>query len=771
MTVEVWKHQYKCTSIVEFKEEEVIEDEVGGFNMLREKDVPISVYLCNAFNHKLITTHEWKRANICRKYLRALTVADIATGDGKSVTDAALNGIRSNTTPRQIQWYEQGKPNATDWSNWRTVLEKSLCHKDGKLWIELGKWKNGAAQQVKANWEWFWDENNDTLFQRRGTIWRRYQATTRTRRLRSSRAFQYYTVIQQPPHWKTLQLTTTHIRQGLIYMEGCTSSITEEEETIQYQPTIKGLQEWMKDQVGEEWVFEGVEMTEGIDRLVTDIMNGSAVGVSDGSFKEECGTAAWMLEDSKGEQSIVGRLKTPGFPSDQSAYRSEISGIYGMVAMVEGIKQVWKIANGHITLGCDGKQAGLQALDIEHYRTTCTQQSFDLLSGIQGYIRASTIKYTYRHIKGHQDDKVKLQDLDYWALLNIEMDMLAKDWWGQQINMKQYVQYIIPKGIWKISLLGNRTSNDLQNYLRDSIEGAKAAEYWADKRKRFTEESYFEVDWKAVEQAMKSSTLQRQHWVTKFESGCCATGKMMHIWKKRLIPNCPRCNAQIEDTTHILQCQSKSSYVVWNQSIKKLKDWLTESNTCPDLVTIMVTALHQWKHNKSMVRPLGMQSPRSNELWYAQLRIGWRNALGGSLSTLWKEVQHSYYISLGRRKTGARWVSELIKKLWLVSWDQWEDRNHTLHKSPLADDLSGALSLDRSICIEWAKGTTAMPQRVKQTFPPTVDKLLHEPLEKKKQWFTLVRSYKEMIGEVEDDEFGRANKKMRRWVGLEPNIN
>ena len=51
----------------------VIEDEVGGFNMLREKDVPISVYLCNAFNHKLITTHEWKRANICRKYLKALT--------------------------------------------------------------------------------------------------------------------------------------------------------------------------------------------------------------------------------------------------------------------------------------------------------------------------------------------------------------------------------------------------------------------------------------------------------------------------------------------------------------------------------------------------------------------------------------------------------------------------------------------------------------------------------------------------------------------------
>ena len=138
----------------------------------------------------------------------------------------------------------------------------------------------------------------------------------------------------------------------------------------------------------------------------------------------------------------------------------------------------------------------------------------------------------------------------------------------------------------------------------------------------------------------------------------------------------------------------------------------------------------------------------------------------GSLATLWKEIQQGYYVAIGRRKTGARWASELIKKLWLISWDQWADRNMTLHGTPLAEDLSGAISLDRAIKAEWTKGTNHMPHRVKNTFTRSVENILKQPLEEKKHWFTLVRSYREMIGDSIDDEFSPAHKKLRKWVGL-----
>ena len=143
--------------------------------------------------------------------------------------------------------------------------------------------------------------------------------------------------------------------------------------------------------------------------------------------------------------------------------------------------------------------------------------------------------------------------------------------------------------------------------------------------------------------------------------------------------------------------------------------------------------------------------------------------MGGSLSTLWKEIQHSYYVSIGKRKTGARWVSELIKKLWLISWDQWADRNMSLHDTPLAEDLTGALSLNRSIRNEWEKGTTNMPRRVKRKFRKNVENILAKSLKTRQKWFTLVRSYREMVGTAEEDEFSPLNKKtkkLRKWVGL-----
>jgi hypothetical protein len=38
-----------------------------------------------------------------------------------------------------------------------------------------------------------------------------------------------------------------------------------------------------------------------------------------------------------------------------------------------------------------------------------------------------------------------------------------------------------------------------------------------------------------------------------------------------------------------------------------------------------------------------------------------------------------HYINIGERKTGKRWISSLIKKLWEIAWDLWEHRNGVLH--------------------------------------------------------------------------------------------
>ena len=57
---------------------------------------------------------------------------------------------------------------------------------------------------------------------------------------------------------------------------------------------------------------------------------------------------------------------------------------------------------------------------------TSNQQILDLLSGIQGYIRNSSVIYIPKYVKGHQDDLVNIEILDRLALMNIEVDYWAK---------------------------------------------------------------------------------------------------------------------------------------------------------------------------------------------------------------------------------------------------------------------------------------------------------------------------------------------------------
>ena len=229
-------------------------------------------------------------------------------------------------------------------------------------------------------------------------------------------------------------------------------------------------------------------------KSIADITNGTAIGVSDGSFKDQFGTASWVIENARGTQRITGNVLIPGHHTDHSAYRSEIGGLYGLVLMTELMKEVWGVSGGGITLGCDGLGALYQSVDVKYFITSCKQQHFDLISGIQGYIRPSAITYTPKHIKGHQDDIIDISKLDRWAILNIEMDFRAKDYWQQMISNQHYFDFRTNKGLWTINICGKRICTYLAAFLRESIDGEAVADYWVHKRKRFSEKGFINVD-------------------------------------------------------------------------------------------------------------------------------------------------------------------------------------------------------------------------------------------------------------------------------------
>ena len=141
--------------------------------------------------------------------------------------------------------------------------------------------------------------------------------------------------------------------------------------------------------------------------------------------------------------------------------------------------------------------------------------------------------------------------------------------------------------------------------------------------------------------------------------------------------------------------------------------------------------------------------------------------MGGCLSLEWARAQQEYYQWIGSRRTGKRWVIALIKKLWQIAWDLWDNRNEFLHKTNMAADLSGAVSLDKAIREECRLGSGGLPAVVQTTFPKDIDKLINAPLLQRKSWLVLVRAARELVHDTRiQDEFTDPRSFLHNWVGL-----
>jgi hypothetical protein len=109
----------------------------------------------------------------------------------------------------------------------------------------------------------------------------------------------------------------------------------------------------------------------------------------------------------------------PGASTDQSAYRSEVAGLFGIATMVREICALHDITAGTVYLGCDGLSALLNCTDID-YVVKPTAPHFDLITATRAMLQQCPVKWIPHHVLGHQDDDSDAF-LDRWRLSMTEM--------------------------------------------------------------------------------------------------------------------------------------------------------------------------------------------------------------------------------------------------------------------------------------------------------------------------------------------------------------
>eukprot|EP00957_Ditylum_brightwellii_P070376 5346898-Ditylum_brightwellii.AAC.1 len=154
------------------------------------------------------------------------------------------------------------------------------------------------------------------------------------------------------------------------------------------------------------------------------IRTGTALAVSDRSFKYGRGAAECIMEDKVSSlHQITATSTVPGHIYTHDAYRAELKGIYMITQITQQVCRLHNITEGSIIVACDCLKALQKVMSTETSFSPLSSQ-LDIISVIDTAINGSPLIWKWHHIKGHQDDYVGL--LDQWATFNIECNVAAK---------------------------------------------------------------------------------------------------------------------------------------------------------------------------------------------------------------------------------------------------------------------------------------------------------------------------------------------------------
>ena len=620
----------------------------------------------------------------------------------------AWNGEHQAPGLQHLGWPLPGKPSHHHWLQWQKCWEHFTQPRHPcRLQQPLQDWMTSDISHSP----WLLCGTTNSLWKKTSEGFQEYRQLT-TRQTRYHRYERTDLIRQQLP----TSVQRTH-PQTLANNQVCTTG------TSPTTPTENN-----RDPTP-HWSVERCSIPDNVTRLVEGIRNGTAVAIADGSYKAHRGTAAFVIQaDQAPEGRIIGCNHTPGDPEDQTAFRSETGGNYGIFYSVRQLVQQHQIESGRIELGGDCLSGLQQIFGDKPLDPSCAD--FDLLQDIRGMLEESPLQWIWVHIKGHQDKHHSYESLDWRAQTNVQMDNLATAFWTECEEEDR--PRLHPPSLfgWSLWCKERKLSNWRMEQLYDLTHDEKTREYWQAKY-RFPPASQPKIDWKHIAIAAKQlgiwPRIRQAKWGTNFHP----TNQILQRRKQVPDDKCPRCE-EIETREHVLRCDGYGATDSWDAAVSKLSAWMQQTSTHPAIRDVIVSRLRSW-HD---------QQPLETRNWYqagpaaaAQDQIGWWSFLQGFVATEWGETQAEYFRWLKLKRTSKRWVTALIKKLWEISWTLWEHRCAIQEDPALPPQMNEHNFLNAQIAEEYqtGPGATWRPLELRWLERP-IDHVYSESLDFKTNW-------------------------------------
>ena len=681
------------------------------------------VHLMDAF----IQSAEIQPADIpvlqkCRLHVRATRLSDITTAEGGHLNQACWEGApSSDRTPRQ--WIPTIAPTYTEIATWQQALRLVFLApytQTRRLRRPLGNWKHPHDEE----WLWWKDLPTDTLYQREGGEWNKWQ-----RRQALGNYAKYDNPIPSDPPPPTAIRASVNL-DVLHNMATVRSTGIASPPTVRQTPTtVTAVLNRLPDNAS--WATKSVTITGSEIQLAQAIQNGTAVAVSDGSLKHEFGTSAYVVE-----ASATCRLRAvntvPGPIKEGDSHRCELAGLYGLVICCQALCTAHNIQSGRIQVACDNINA-IEVFEPEFFPHP-KQANYDLVSALFHKIKASPIEWLPEHVKGHQDDQT-CHTLTHKEQLNIEMDKLAKTYWVHIIQHSRRLplpsQFEIEDEGWQLWSNDTKLVSPRTNLIYNAIHIPVTQSWWR-RHGHVSIPNTNNIDWRATATTMRSLPHAHRQWITKTASQNCGVGTTLVNWKYQDDAKCPRCGHPEETTEHVSICHGRDANKVFRRSHKRLRRVLRKEDTDPRIQRALLSSLKRWRKSEPFPTTA---DPDIQQAITQQTEIGWQALLEGLPSHKWAQLQQSYYSAKGSRRKGSRWMVTVLRALVRMGRRQWLHRNDVKHHTLKPRHEECRHLLHHQIIREYAEGPRALLPGDKRMLKVNLIQLLRKPLAYKKAWW------------------------------------
>ena len=622
-------------------------------------------FLMDIFYRTGYKKKELRILNRCRIYLRVLTLSDIATYDGKMISQK----LWQMESPRESawDWPLQILPKKSDRNLWMQAI-RDLVENNGEIKTVMGKWQSKSHQI----WKYMVTKSRSEMMRYENGNQKRLVCLTHSRF--SKTGPDCYKIKTGVP----IQCATTAV--GYKEVDNPHKYTTATLEHTIFSPTNKA-QRTLLDKVhyGDIVAIKKSWETGKDWRIGTD-----------GGLKGGIGTIGVTVTDSITEEELltVKSAETCGHHHLHST-REELRAQLAAEVIINECGKHWgRDQKRNIQLVCDNRST-VNILKQDIPTTTLMDPhvaEIDIILSINELKRVNeNVNRTYSWVSSHQEED-EYEHVE--VRINDRADELATE---TRENVEKSLQYTYPKQFFEgaqamIKIDGSFVTKDLKNSIHKALYQSNLEDFLIGKY-NWAKETFANIDWKSMESSLNGT------------QGLAKTTiiKMMHRWQptnsyvqrndRRPVSDakCHVCD-QTDDQWHYLSCKSTHFTEARAHAWCKFCSQMKKYRHLESFLRIIWIGIQNW-----IYRDFTEALPQSDEVsdqqyqilvqaYHHQADIGWNHFFVGRISKTWTEY-YATTIPEDKMKQGKllAFGKKMVEAAWHMSLDIWKSHNGLVH--------------------------------------------------------------------------------------------